>query len=634
MFERILAAIAPARALRRAHARLVLRNLQARYDAARTSRRTRGWRADATGPNAEVQGGLVTVRDRSRDLVRNNPFASAALDLLVSYQVGTGIIPRSATGDNGLDRDVDAVFADWARTADISGRRDFWGLQALVARSRSEAGEALTVLVPMGRAAARQRGMAVPLALQVIEPDHLDVGCDEDSGGRRIRQGIELDGVGAPIGYWLRDNHPGERDGIIGQRIGQLSRYAAQDVLHVFKQDRPGQLRGMPDLAPVMTRLRALDELEDAALESMKVQACLAAFVTTQAPAGRGPLEGADSETGDPVKSFSPGMIERLLPGEDVKFAEPTGSGGFSETARHQLHAIATGFGLTYDLMTGDLSQANYSSLRAGRLAFKRRLEAAQWLMLVPQFCQPVWDAFIRMAMLSGAIPPRAGAWPVQWAPPRFELVDPLKDTAALNAMVRSGFMTWGQAVAEFGWDPRAQADEIKRWNAEHDEYGLILDGDPRRTGGSGGAQDSKVNSAIEIAATGLAATNTPPPDQNAPAASFVLSDGISEAVRGAVTDLVQQGSAAVLAAADAAQAAQSALIEARQMAGAQDARLDAAMAAVQDASAAMAAEVRASVALNTDAVRQVAQEVTRPRKATVQRDETGRITGNVTEVI
>lgn len=506
IFDRMLATIAPGWALRRMRERMAWHNLRAMYDGARNSRRTRGWRTEGTGPNAEVQISLSMLRDRSRDLVRNNGWARAGLDRIVSYQVGTGILPRADTGDRNLDKVVDKLFADWAKRCNRAGRGDFAGVQAQLARSRAEAGEGLAIMLPLTLPEMRRRGLPVPLALQVLEPDHLDEAYDLDKANLRIRQGIEIDAGGAPLGYWLRPNHPGERDGSL-VRSTLFERYDVRDVLHVFEAERPGQLRGVPDLASVMTRLRMLDELEDAALEREKVQACLAAFVTSQASPGRGPLEGVDQTTGDPLKSFSPGMVERLLPGEDVKFAVPSGAGAFSETARHQLHAIAAGFGLTYDLLTGDLSQANYSSLRAGRLAFKRRLEQAQWLMLVPAF-ERVWDRFIAAAIQVGALNPRAGGYPAKWAPPRFEMVDPVKDTLALNTMVRSGFMTWGQAVAEFGWDPHAQAEEIRDWNAEMDEYGLILDADPRRTGGSGGAQNPAANAAIEIAATGAAATN------------------------------------------------------------------------------------------------------------------------------
>lgn len=520
MLDRIIAALSPDWALRRVRARLAYRNLSALYEGAGVNRRTKGWRAARSGPNAEVRSALKSLRDRSRDLVRNNPFAAAGLDLAVSYQVGAGIMPRSSTGDQGLDEQVDALWTEWAAKADITGRTDLYGLQALLARSRGEAGEALAILQPMSAGEARRRNMRVPLALQVVEADHLDETFDGGLAGQApyIRQGIEFDAQFRPVAYHLHMRHPSEVDGLFGP-VSTLARerVPADRVLHLFRQDRPGQIRGVPDLAPVMTRLRSLDELEDAALEQAKVQACMAALIVSQAAPARGPLEGAGladpNAAEEGFKTLYPGMMERLLPGEDVRFLTPSGAGGFSDLARHQLHAIASGWGITYDLLTGDLSQANYSSLRAGRLAFKRRLDRLQWHVLIPGMCEPIWNAFIRAALAAGVLDLRQGGYPVAWSCPAFEMVDPLKDAQALKEQMRLGLMTWGQAVAQMGWEPRAQAAEIARWNEVHDEAGLILDCDPRRTATSGGAQDARANAAIEIAATGAAATNEPPAD-------------------------------------------------------------------------------------------------------------------------
>jgi lambda family phage portal protein len=512
MFEKAIRALAPAWALRRQQSRMAMQALdeigaRLRYDGARVSRRTRGWNAPPTSANAETLADLKTLRARSRDLVRNNPYASAGLDILVSYQVGTGIVPQSRTGEAALDRQANDLWEAWGRHADAAGRHDINALTAQVARTRAESGEALVLLRPLSGPEARSRGTPVPLVLHVWEPDHLD-GLARIRPVSGIEQGVELDPYGRPVAYHIQPSHPGDTFA-----MPRTVRVPADLMLHIYRQDRPGQVRGVPDLSPVMTRLRMLDEYEDAALMQALSQACVAAFVTSSADAGTGPLEAPPSGATAGVKSLSPGMVERLLPGEGVEFLTPTGSGPFAEFARHQLRAIATGFGLTYDLITGDLSQANYSSLRAGRLAFRRRLEAAQWLLLVPRFCQPVWDAFIASAQASGALPQRPGPWPVEWAPPRFEMVDPLKDTMAVRLQLRLGLMTWGQAVAEMGWDAKRQAASLAEWNDAFDELGLILDGDARRTGGTGAAQDAAQNAAVEIAATGAA---LPQGDSNA----------------------------------------------------------------------------------------------------------------------
>ena len=501
--ERALAGIAPGWALSRMRARLAFDALRASYDGARSSRRTRGWLTSDSDAKTEVAAGLKVLRNRSRDLTRNNAWASAALDMLVAYQIGYGITPRSdmKTGDNA---GVDKLFGEWAKRADAHGMLDFWGIQEQAARARIESGEVLILMLRLSPTEARRRGLKVPLVLQVLEADLLDEAFNDDrlKNGNIIRSGIEFDAQQRPVAYHLFEHHPGE---LAGFAYGTTRRRVpAENIIHLFRAQRPGQVRGVPVAAPVVNRLRELDELEDAALQQAKIQACLAAFVTSAAPPAAGPLEGTDS-AGDAVKSFSPGMVERLAPGEDVSFTQPSGAGSFDGLSRHQLHAIAAAYGLTYDLLTGDLSGANYSSLRAGRIAFKRRLEQDQWLMLIPLLCERVWRTWVEAALAAEVLPPADHDYPAAWAPPPFEFIDPLKDALATKAMIRMGLKTWAQAVSEQGYDPDRQANQIAEANEMLDALGIILDVDPRRANATGSAQDAAQNAAIEIAATGLA---------------------------------------------------------------------------------------------------------------------------------
>lgn len=504
VFDRVIEAVAPTWGLKRASSRAALQ-LTRSYAAATNNRRTRGWRTDGRSSRAETEFSLAIMRQRARSLVQDNPFASAALDKLTSYQVGTGIIPRSATGDAARDKLADEIWAEWAANCDWHRKQDVYGLQSLAARCRVESGEVLLQWMPLFDDQARARGMRVPLALVVKEPDFLDdtrlLGTRRSVAGGYIDQGLEFDQDDNVTAYWLFDHHPGDTN-ILGGSALEPIRVDARQVMHVYRPLRPGQIRGVTEFSSVMLRLRMLDDLEDAALEAARVQACLAAFVTSDAAGTKGPLSGADDGSGEKRLTFRPGMIERLRSGEDVKFVTPAGNDGFAGTAKHQLHAIAEGLGLTYDMLTGDLSSANYSSLRAGRLVFKRRLETIQWGCLIPQCCQPMWDMVIGMAQALGYLPPSNGPWPVRWSPPRFEMLDPGAEMKAVREGIRDGLITWPHAVSEMGWDPTDQLNEIAETNAKFDAAGIILDIDPRRVAGTtGGAQDAAQNAVVELSA-------------------------------------------------------------------------------------------------------------------------------------
>lgn len=464
---RALALVAPMAALRRMQARVAMQSLRA-YEGAGQNRRTRNWRTSTKGPVEEVGDALERLRARSRDLTRNNPYAKRAVDIVVAHQVGFGIMPRPRTGSAAADKRLKMIFAEWVKTCDVTGVHDFYGLQALAARARAESGEVLIRLW-------RNRGPGpVPLQLQVLEPDHLDHNKNEENAdGSRIVYGVELDPYGARVAYWLFRRHPGD-SAYVAPRLSMSERVPAADVIHMFRADRPGQVRGVPDCAPVVTRMRGLDDYQEAELERARVQACLAAFITTPSLGVGGPLAGLpDAASGERRQTMSPGMMEQLLPGEDIKFLAPAAGDAYGDHVKTVLRAIAVGFGVTYHQLTADLSDANYSSLRAGNIEFRRLVEQAQYLMLIPQLCDRVWTEFVRVAVLANAVRPRAAGYAVEWVPPAFEAVDPLKDAQAERERIDLMLTSPQRAIAAQGFDPDEILAEAAEWKAKKEAAGL-----------------------------------------------------------------------------------------------------------------------------------------------------------------
>jgi lambda family phage portal protein len=485
--DRAIGAVVPGAALRRLRQRQALGLMQRAYEGAKTGRRTDGWVTAGSGANAEIAPALSRLRERSRDLVRNNPYATKAVHALVSNLVGTGIVPRARAKRSTAAKLADQLWLEFAASCDADGMTDFGGLQALVVRTMAESGEVLIRL----RDRRVEDGLPVPLQLQVLEPDHLDsLKSGELPDGGFIVQGIEFDALGRRRAYWLFPTHPGDSRG-----RSQVSKpVPAAQVLHLYERLRPGQVRGVPWFAPVILKLRDLDDYDDAELMRKKIEACFAAFITgaqDEDTLGKANINSA----GDRIEAFEPGMIEYLEPGKDVKFATPSANGGYAEYMRLQLHAVAAGVGLTYELLTGDLSQVNYSSIRAGLIEFRRRMEALQWQVIVPGLCQPVWSRFVTLAQVSGRLP--EGPITAEWTAPRFEAVDPLKDIQADILAVRAGVMTLKEAIARQGYDPAQVLSEIAATNAELDAAGITLDTDPRRSTKTGQEKTSADTSDI-----------------------------------------------------------------------------------------------------------------------------------------
>jgi len=262
----------------------------------------------------------------------------------------------------------------------------------------------------------------------------------------------------------------------------------ADQILHTYRVLRPGQVRGVPWLAPVMMAIRDLDDYCDAERVRKKVEACVTAFVTQPEGVEGDPvgIAGTDPSSGLAVETFQPGQVEYLKPGQEIKFNNPPPAGGYREYKMTELQGIMAGIGLPYELGTGDMSQVNYSSWRGGMLGFRNTVENYRWLTLMPLFCMPVWRRFIDVLILQGKIPlaalndPKVHLRSVQWTAPRFESVDPVKDAEAVLKDVRMGRKTWFEAVLENGYDPTTQLQQIALFNKLVDKFEIILDVDPR----------------------------------------------------------------------------------------------------------------------------------------------------------
>jgi len=296
----------------------------------------------------------------------------------------------------------------------------------------------------------------------------------------RIRAGIEFNGAGQRTAYWVMRDRPG--DPLTSLRLEPL-RLPATDCLHLFKPLAAGQLRGITWLAPVLLRLHELDQFEDAALVKAKVAALFTGFITD--PDGTaGGLTG-NNTNGALTVGMEPGSLIPLPPGTDIRFSNPTESDAYGPFVKNHLRAVAAGMGLPYELISGDLEGVTYSSIRAGLIEFRRRVEQLQHNVVVHLFCRPVWDRFVRLAVLSGDLPARdfdrdpAAYLGCEWLPPKFDYVDPKKDVEAEILAINAGLKSRRQAISERGYDAEQVDAEIAADKARIDALGLSFSAPP-----------------------------------------------------------------------------------------------------------------------------------------------------------
>jgi lambda family phage portal protein len=465
LLDRLIAYLSPIRGAQRSAARRAIEALS--YEGARRGRREQGWVTGGTSANAEISGDRLTLRDRARSLLRDNAYASKGVAVLVTNRVGTGIL-ASADGQNRrVNERLSARLERWIDRCDYTGRTDLYGIQALAERARVESGECFIRFVRLEEGGDDDD---IPLRLEVLEPDYLDTTKNEKlENGREIREGIEY-ARGRPVAYWLFTNHPGENSPIF-PFSRQSIRVPVSEVLHYYRVQRPGQLTGVTELAPVIRRLWDLDGYADAELMRKKIAACSVGFITS--PAG---LPGAAlgpttlGQDGRRTETIAPGVYHYGKPGESITFFDPKPSEGYSEFFGVELHAIASGLGMPYELLTGDLSEVTYTSHRGGLVQFRASVEADQWQLIIPQLVRPIWDEFVAYAEMTPGL-----HVPAKFTPPRFGLLDPAKEIPAMIQAVQGGLRSWRDTIRREGDDPAKVLDEIEAEREEFADRGISV---------------------------------------------------------------------------------------------------------------------------------------------------------------
>lgn len=478
-FARLLSLASPRRAVKRAAMARALALVQrpvAQYDGAGRGHRM-GWRVfSRRSPAEEVANAVDRLRAVSRDMARNNAYAARAFSAIVSNAVGEGIIPAIKCDKPRTKSKVQLAVKQHLDTKaiDFDGRNTLYGLQALAMRTVAEAGECLIIR----RFPKASQRLSVPLQIQLLEPDFLDSSKDgPQPGGGAIISGIEFDAGGVRVAYHLHRAHPGSGLGAV-----ESVRVPAAQVIHLYRVDRPGQVRGVPWLAPAMITLWDLARYEEAELVRQEIAACFAAFVTE--PDGELALEAgknatpADNPALAPRETLEAGTIQYLRNGSTVSFGNPPQVQSYEAFIRAQLRKIAVAIGLPFEVLAGDLSQVNFSSGRMGWLEFQRVLGQWRWHLMISHFCDGVGAWFAEALAVKE---PTATGWSMEWTPPRREMIQPKEEVEADIQEIRAGLSTRSEKLRSRGYDPEDVEREAALENERTDKLKLSFDSDGRR---------------------------------------------------------------------------------------------------------------------------------------------------------
>lgn len=438
------------------------------YAAARFSRLNSDWQASDTSADAELVTSLRNLRGRSRQLCRDSSYAKRAKKLVVDNVVGwAGIGMQAQVKTNGgdlikrINDEIEEIWDEWTQAdqCHIGGRLCFSHLERAIMAEVFEAGEVFVRIHRRAVGASR-----IPLTLELIEAERL---ADDFASpgpaqpGNHVRMGVEVDSYYRPVAYWIRERHPGEirwQDSLSSVRY---ERVPAADIIHLAVVERWPQTRGEPWLHAAARRLNDMDGYAEAEIIRARSQANNVGWITTpEDTESLGDIEGTGSD-GQPDGSFEmeaePGVWKKLSPGEEVEQPPATSPNtAFPDFMRAMLREVSAGAGPSYESISRDYSQSNYSSSRMGILDDRDGYRFIQW-WLIRDFRKRVHPVFLMQGSLAGVFQTftleqyannMRKFEATRWKPRGWTWIDPTTEVEAYILAINAGLTTRDAVIA------------------------------------------------------------------------------------------------------------------------------------------------------------------------------------------
>jgi lambda family phage portal protein len=458
------------------------------YAAAQASRLTASWQTPTSSSDSELRTSLSNLRARGRALTRDSAYAKRAGVVVVNNVIGTGmglqaqvkstrkrLVPR-------VNESIEQAWKQWNRPefCHVGGSLHFSDLERMLMAQVFETGE-----VFIRQHYSSFGGSKIPYALEVIESErvpHDEFGAVTTTGNE-LRMGVEVDRYYRPVAYWVRDRHPSDFQFPSSRGSEEIRRIPAAEIIHLRVIDRWPQTRGVPWLHAVARKLNDMDGYSEA--EIIAARASAQPVGSEQEPDPLDPT-AERQEDGSYQTEWQPGMIFR---GKKIDWYSPNRpNSALDPFMRYMLREVAAGIGVSYESISRDYSQSNYSSSRLSLLE-DRDLWRVLQAWFIRGFRDTVHRAWLQQAVFAKAVAISVEEYAlnrekfeaVKYKPRGWSWVDPTKEVQAYKEAERAGYITKTQIISN-----TAEGKDIEDVFAERVEeteaaaaLGLQFDTDP-----------------------------------------------------------------------------------------------------------------------------------------------------------
>lgn len=459
------------------------------YAGAQINRLTSDWVSSTTSIQNDIRGSFIILRERARDLAKNNHMMKRWLHLCKANIIGpngftfqsnvTEFVEDPATktvkrvSDKRANDKIEEAFRDWSLPANcsVNGRLSFRQICNQVIEYKKRDGEAFIWKL--------RNKSKYGFQLHILAPEALDEQKTELlPNGNKVFMGIELDSWNRPVNYYFKKSDPHLEIYGMTSYTREHTIVPASQIIHFFQQEYENQTRGVTEATQAMLLLKHLHGYDESVVVNARATAAKGMYLESD-PNNPDNYKGDDEDaSGNIISSMEPGAVEQLPAGMKAHLLDPTyPSDQYGPYQRAMGLKLSAGLNVAYASLTNDLSDANYGSNRVGLLD-----ERCQWQIEQQDFIDSVllniFPAWLEMALLKVIDLPfekfEKFNKPV-WTGRRWDWIDPLKDATAKIMELRTGQISPYKLAAERGEDPEEILDDLAAFYAMAKAKGVPL---------------------------------------------------------------------------------------------------------------------------------------------------------------
>lgn len=471
LLERTIAFFAPGIARKRYHNRVWMEHERTSVSELRRTL------SSVEGPKAEASGSRIDALRDGRRLAKTNEYAigvcSSITDNIVGPKIRFESKIQTAKGSLATAKNtrVEKGFRTWAERVSIDGRRSLTETVRLLEHESLVAGECLLV-----RSGATD-GRRVPLSIEVVESERLS-DRNDPYNGNPVFNGVEFKRTGEVAAYWIHRGHPDDS----GEADYRIDRIPAERVIHYFPEDRPGQVRGVSRIGPLAPSFDSLNQLMNFELAKARAGAAFALMINRGSTAKSMALPahtGSDAtdESGNTVGNIFGGMVAFGKQGDEIKGVTSTITSAFEPFARVALRRLSVGLKVSYEILTRDFSQHNFSSMKQSFLEDRRHWEASRNRLgyVLHRILRWYFDtAFISDKNAVAAVR-REDLDQMTFSFQGWDWIDPAKDIKADVMAIKSGLKNVFEVGSRRGYDVSDNVQALGQLKALFEAEGLAL---------------------------------------------------------------------------------------------------------------------------------------------------------------